>query len=394
MSFNSSQRSNGLHIDCLITDTNNIPSLQQIISNKHSFPIHIITTQQQQPQSLLSIPSSSSITLSKKSYNTIQQLSSLFTPEYLIFTQNHKRISNIPHKSHGNFALHSQYPNQNDDSSSNDDSFVANIKRQPNNNPTKIIIDSEDINIEERVKISSYDNLSDSDNEDVEQDEYDELVQYNGTAPNNETTLLRNKKNKLTLSSMYASNNNYNSNKIDYELLLRIHKQSIFMKYYDEALILWEVLFMGSVLLGLNMVIYLTLFIVVNQMWKCFYVGYIAVMAVMMFVMGMYGIIKMVKEEESDIGQKGVCDGVANGIVGLCLGMFYVIEEGVNKEHMVGLRYMKVLIWIGIGVGCGIVIMNCKMRELYREYEWVKEKYVKNNKMGGASQNKYRLITK
>jgi hypothetical protein len=151
---------------------------------------------------------------------------------------------------------------------------------------------------------------------------------------------------------------------------------------------------MGSVLLGLNMVIYLTLFIVVNQMWKCFYVGYITIMAVMMFGMGMYGIIKMVKEEESDIGQKGVCDGVANGIVGLCLGMFYVIEEGVNKEHMVGLRYMKVLIWIGIGVGCGIVIMNCKMRELYREYEWVKEKYVKNNKMGGASQNKYRLITK
>ena len=393
MSFNSSQKSNGLHIDCLITDTNNIPSLQQIISNKQSFPVHIIPAQQ--PPSLLSFPSSSSsITLFKKSFNTIQQLSSIFTPEYLIFTQNHKRISNITHKSHGNIALYSQYPNQNDNSSSNDDSFLASTKHPQNNNPTKIIIDSEDINIEERVKISSYDNLSDSDNEYSEQDEYDELVQYNGTVPNNETALKRNKKNKLSLSSMYMSNTNYNSNKIHYELLLKIHKQSIYMKYYDEAVILWEILFMGSVLLGLNMVIYLTLFIVVNQMWKSFYAGYIAVMAGMLFGMGIYGMIKMVKEEESEVGQKGVCDGIANGIVGMCLGMFYVMDEGVNKEHMVGLRYIKVLIWIGIGVGCGIVIMNCKMRELYREYEWVKEKYVKNNKIGGASHNKYRLITK
>ena len=388
MSFNSSQKSNGLHIDCLITDTSNIPSLQQIISNKLSFPIHITPTQQQ-PPSLLSIPSSS-IALSKRSFNTIQQLSSVFAPEYLIFTQNHKRISNITHKSHGNIALYSQYANHNGNSSSNDDSFFASTKRPPNN-PTKIIIDSEDINIEERVKISSYDNFSDPDDEDAEPNEDDELLQYNGTAPNYETPLLWNKKKKLSSSSVHVGV--YNCNRIHYELLLRIHKQSVYMKHYDEALILWEVLFMGSVLLGLNMVIYLTWFIVVNQMWKCFYVGYIAVMAVMMFGMGIYGIMKMVKEEEGDLGRKGFCDGIANGIVALCLGMFYVVE-GVDRNKMVGLRYIKVLIWIGIGVGCGIVIMNCNMRETYREYEWVKEKYVKNNKMGVASQNKCRLITK
>ena len=76
------------------------------------------------------------------------------------------------------------------------------------------------------------------------------------------------------------------------------------MKYCDEAFILLEVLFMGSVLLGLNMMIYLTWFIVVIQMWNYFYVGYITVMVLMIFGKGMYVIIKMVKEEEIDIGKR------------------------------------------------------------------------------------------
>ena len=324
MSTEALDRENDMKTYLLITDTNNLSHISSIIESKKELKIQI---------------NQFSLNICTQSIQKIMKLSSQLSEEMIQLLLDGKVIRRLSTKN--NTMFHSS---QEDD----EDSFKAEISTQA---PRKYILDSEDINQEEHINIKEESYLLINENENINKEKF----------------------------SAYLRVNSYkNRSNIDINILKQIPNQNIITRNYESFMIFWELLYCILIILGVNIIIHLTALFVVAGTLNTFYVFFCGVLSLMMFYVSFFSLVKIIKDE-----QRKISTNYCNEILLFCvLASFLVwhivdaVEEPI-RNYLNNQSNFTFLFVMCISVEGVLIITNMLMEEVYREYDYLYEKYNK-----------------
>lgn len=301
----------------LITDTDNLSIISSIIASRQYLKV-------KKGGSILSI--------GKESLRSIIQMSQNVLEEIIILTYNDKTVGTTPSKGSSN---------------EEEDSFCANLKEE-NENPHKIILDSEDINQEEHFKIKDDEDLSDDED--------------NNTYENKKTT--------------YLSRIPLNYKIIDHEVLTKMDNQTLISKNYESFLLFWEFLFCGLILIGVNYIIHLTALAVTLHSINTFYFFYCSILLVSLFWVSCDSLVRLIKDE-----QKEIFNNFSNQILFFCMFSSFLVwnivdflEENVRLYLTTQTNFTSLFV-LAIILEAFTIMVNFFMDKFYREYDYAYVKY-------------------
>ena len=302
----------------LITDTDNLSIISSIIASRSHLRV-------KKGESFLSIR--------KESLRSIIQMSQHVLEEIIILTYNNQTVNTTPSKGTSN---------------DEEDSFCANF-REENENPHKIILDSEDINQEEHFKVKDDEDLSDDDED---------------------NKIYKNKKDTY-LSSIPA---NYKI--IDHEVLNKMEHQTLISNNYESFLLFWEFLFCGLILIGVKYIIHLTALAVTLHTVNTFYFFYCSVLLVLLFWVSFDSLVRMIKDE-----QKEIFNNFTNQILLFCIFCSFLVwnivdflEEDIRVYLNTQTNFVSLFV-LAITFETFTIIVNFFMEKFYREYDYAYVKY-------------------
>lgn len=324
MSTEELDKENDMKTYLLITDTNNLSYISSIIDSRKELKIQM---------------NQCSLNIHTHSIQKIMQLSSQISEEMIQLLLEGKVIRRLSTKNYTMF-----HSSQEDD----EDSFKAEISTQA---PKKYILDSDDINQEEHINLKEESYLLINENDNINREKI----------------------------STYLHVNSYNDrNNIDINILKQIPNQNIITRNYESFMIFWELLYCTLIILGVNIIIHLTAVVVVSGTINTFYVFFCGVLSLMMFYVSFFSLVKIIKDEQRKISRE-----FCNEILLFCVLASFLVWNIVDSVEEPIRNYLNTqsnftfLFVICISVEGILIITNMLMEEVYREYDYLQEKYDK-----------------
>ena len=330
MSIEVLDKENEMKTYLLITDTNNLSYISSIIASRKEVKIK---------------SSQFSLAIRTRSFQKIMHFSSQISEEMIQLLLDGRIIKRLSTK---NFQIpHSSQEEE-------EDSFRAEMA-ESTQTPKKYILDSEDINQEEHIKLKEESDSVANENENI----------------------------KGERLSTYLHVDSYNdSNSIDLSILKQIPHQNMITRNFENFMIFWELLYCTLIILGVNMLIHLTALVVITGTSNTFYVFYCGVIAMMMFYVSFYALVKIIKDEQREIS-KEFCNEILLFCVLSSFLVWHIVDslEEPIKKYLNTQSNFTFLFVLCISVEAVVIITNFIMEEVYREYDFAYKKYGRNKRI-------------